>query len=78
MVEAGRSADQAIKSLRPPVIFKQAERFRGQLRRWPPDRLAAALDLLTAAEMDCKTTGLPAEAICGRALMRIAQAAGKA
>jgi hypothetical protein len=30
---------------------------------------------LMAAEMDCKTTGMPIEAVCGRALMRIAQAA---
>ncbi|MBT4488179.1 MAG: DNA polymerase III subunit delta, partial [Rhodospirillaceae bacterium] len=36
---------------------------------------AQALAILTEAELDCKTTGLPAEAICGRALIRIANAA---
>lgn len=75
MVQAGKNADQAMKSLRPPVIFKQADRFRDQVRRWRPDRLAVALEMLTEAEMDCKTTGMPASAICGRTLMRIAQAA---
>ena len=44
-------------------------------RFWRPQRLAQALAILTEAEFDCKTTGLPAEAICGRALIRIANAA---
>ncbi len=77
LVQGGKNASQAMKSLRPPVIFKQADRFLGQVRQWPPDRLATALDMLTQAEMDCKTTGMPAPAICGRTLMRIAQAARK-
>ena len=77
MVQAGKNPDQAMKSLRPPVIFKQADRFRDQVRRWRPDRLAAALEMLTEAEIDCKTTGMPAAAVCGRVLMRIAQAGRK-
>ncbi|HER26912.1 MAG TPA: DNA polymerase III subunit delta [Rhodospirillales bacterium] len=78
LVRGGKNADQAIKSLRPPVFYKQADTFRDQVRRWQPDRLASALEMLTEAEMDCKTTGLPAPAICGRTLMRIAQAARRA
>jgi DNA polymerase-3 subunit delta len=42
---------------------------------WPAERLATALDLVIAAELECKTTGLPAEAVAARALMRIAHAA---
>lgn len=75
MIARGHTPDQAMKALRPKVIFTHTDRFRAQLRSWPEDRLAEALDLVTGAELDCKTTGLPAEAICGRALMRIAQAA---
>jgi DNA polymerase-3 subunit delta len=75
MMIEGRSADQAMKALRPPVIYTYHDRFRVQLRLWNTDRLAGALDLITEAELDCKTTGLPAEAVCGRALMRMTQAA---
>ncbi len=67
-----------MKALRPPVIFIFADRFRAQMSAWPNDRLAAAMEILIAAEVECKTTGLPARAICSRALMRIAQAARQA
>jgi DNA polymerase III subunit delta len=76
-VANGTSPDQAIKSLRPPVIFKRVEAYRRQLGRWPLDRLSRALVLLVEAEIDCKSTGMPAEAACARALMRIANAAGR-
>lgn len=71
----GMNADQATKALRPPIIFKQADAFRGQLGLWSEDKLARAFEILTQAETDCKTTGLPANAITGRALLAIAQAA---
>ncbi len=77
LVEGGKNPDTAMKTLKPPVMFMQADRFRAQLQRWRPARLNEALDLLVEAEMDCKTTGMPIEAVCGRTLMRIAQAAGR-
>jgi len=75
MVAGGKNPDMAMKSLKPPVMFMQVDAFRAQLQRWHPGRISDALDLLVEAEMDCKTTGMPVEAVCGRALMRIAQAA---
>lgn len=75
-VESGQSPDQAIKGLRPPVFFKVADRFKGQMRRWTVPLIGQALDLLLEAEMDCKTTGLPAHEVCARALMQVARAAG--
>lgn len=74
-MQKGMNADQAMKTLRPPVIFKVADAFRAQLRRWTPDKIGRAMDILMQAEMDCKTTGMPAEAICSRALLRISTAA---
>lgn len=71
----GKSAEQAVGMLKPPVHFKAAPRLRTQLGRWPLDRIATAMDLLLTAEMDCKSTGLPAPEICGRVLMQIARAA---
>lgn len=73
----GRSVDQAVSALKPPPIFRVAPRIKGQLQRWSTERLATALDLLVTAEMDCKTTGLPAEAICGRCLTQLTVAARK-
>ena len=75
MVAAGSPPEQAMKALKPPVFFKFKGRFASQLRRWPTRRLADALDLVTEAELLCKTSGLPPEVICGRALFSISQTA---
>jgi DNA polymerase-3 subunit delta len=72
---AGGDIGRLIKAHRPPIFFKHQPIMLRQARFWRPQRLAQALAILTEAEFDCKTTGLPAEAICGRALIRIANAA---
>lgn len=77
-MDGGKSPADAMKSLRPPIIFLRADQFRSQLNLWPNARLTRAFELLTQAELDCKTTGLPAEAVCGRALIQIARAARSA
>lgn len=74
-VRLGKSPEQAIDSLRPPVFFKYKPVMTQQVRQWTVERLGQAMDLLLQAEMDCKTTGMPAEAVCGRALMQITRAA---
>lgn len=71
----GKSVDQAMAALKPPVIFKAADRVRRQLGRWPADRLGRALEVLLDAEKDCKTTGMPAAELCSRAVMQLARAA---
>jgi DNA polymerase-3 subunit delta len=71
----GQSADQAVAGLRPPLFFKVKTRFLAQLRLWQPATLGTALARLTSAELDCKTTGYPAETICRRVFAEIAQAA---
>ncbi len=77
LVAEGKPPKSALAGLRPPVIFKHQDRMAAQLRRWPPDRAAAALSRLTRAEIDCKTTGYPDVAICTRTLMEIARAAAR-
>jgi DNA polymerase-3 subunit delta len=77
LMAQGKSADQAMAALKPPVIFKAADRFRRQLGRWPSDRVGRALEVLIEAEADCKTTGMPAAEICSRAVMQLARAAGR-
>ena len=49
--------------------------MRQLLGRWTARKLATALALLLEAEMACKTTGMPAEAITARAMMRLVAAA---
>ena len=77
MVAGGRGAEAAIKSLRPPPHFRVADAMRRQIGRWPPGRLVAAMAITLEAEIDCKTTGNPAKAVCSRALMRVARAAAR-
>jgi len=71
----GLSVEQAAKALRPPLFFKDKQAFLGQGQRWRGKRIVQALEILRDAEIDCKTTGYPAEAVTRRALMRIAAAA---
>lgn len=73
-VGEGKSVDQAMMALRPPVFFKVRGRFQQQVARWGEASIVRALDVLNEAEMQAKSTDLPAEAITERALMQIAQA----
>ena len=68
----GRSAEQAMDSLRPKVFYKTAPRFRMQLAAWPRSDLASTLDRLLMAEVECKRTGAPDTLVVGRTLMGIA------
>ena len=77
MIARGSTPKRAMASLRPPVFFKLTDAFGKQLRLWSPAHLADAMALVSEAEADCKTTGLPAEALCSRALMRIGQTAAR-
>jgi DNA polymerase-3 subunit delta len=77
-IEAGASPDEAIERLRPAVFYKLKERFQRQLRLWPPRRAAAALETLVEAERNAKRTGLPPEAVCRDALLRLARGAATA
>ena len=74
-MDDGKSPADAMKSLRPPVMFMFADRFRQQLNLWSPAGIAGAMDMAVEAELECKSTGLPAEAVCERAMLRIARAA---
>jgi DNA polymerase-3 subunit delta len=74
-VAAGSSVDEAIRSARPPIFFKEQESWRRQLQRWSEERLRTALDHAADAEFRMKLTGLPAEVICREALFATAAAA---
>lgn len=73
-IAAGSSPEDALRALRPPVFFKYEERFKSQLTRWPPRRVAQALAALTEAELNMKRSILPQETIGRAVLFDIARA----
>jgi DNA polymerase III subunit delta len=68
----GETIDNVMKRLRPPVHFSRSQAFKAQAQRWNSDKLGEALDMLLDAEVLTRTTGVPAQAVTGRALMNIA------
>ena len=74
-VDQGGALTQAMKALRPPVFWKEADRFAAQAKIWPLTAVTHAIESLVLAEADCKKTSIPAEAVCGRALFALANAA---
>ena len=70
-IDEGGSIESAMKSLRPPVFFKQVDVFRSQVRIWPTSRLGLAIASLLNAEVQCKSTGMPVDTICDQTLLRL-------
>jgi DNA polymerase-3 subunit delta len=71
-VQRGDNIDFAMKKMWPPIHFSRTSSFKAQAARWNEDRLGEACDLLLETEALCKTTGVPNEAVLGRALFNIA------
>lgn len=74
-VDAGQSAEDAVGKLRPPVFFRAKPGMAAAVSGWNSARLQNALDRLLRAEIDCKTTGMPAELVCARAVLALSAAA---
>jgi DNA polymerase-3 subunit delta len=70
--QRGETIAGAMRKLRPPVHFARATAFKNQAQRWSEAALSEVLDQLLDTEALCKTTAVPAEAACGRALMNVA------
>lgn len=58
-----------------PRFGPMRERFRRHLHAWPLPRLGEALRAILRAEIDCKTTGNPHEAIARRLCLALASSA---
>lgn len=72
LMAEGTSAADAVKRLRPPVFWKEAQPLARQAGAWDPARLAWALGRLLDAESACKRGGAPAQLLAERALTEIA------
>ncbi|MEZ5773455.1 MAG: hypothetical protein R3D33_01720 [Hyphomicrobiaceae bacterium] len=55
-LDAGKPGDQVMRSLRPPVHFKQQDAVAGQARRWTLARLSEALRLADRAAFQARVT----------------------
>lgn len=72
--DRGAREDAALRSAK-VFHFRAADAIKAASRCWNADRANRALGHLTEAEIQCKTTGMPAETICRRALFDLARAA---
>ena len=75
LVSAGSPAAEALRNARPPIFYKYEDGFKRQLGLWNEARLRPELDRIAQAEINMKTTGLPAETLCRQAMLALAQAA---
>lgn len=71
IISEGRSVDEAMKSLMPPVFFKQEADFRRQLQRWTLKSLTHILARLSELEGQSKQTGMPVDTLCAQAILSI-------
>jgi DNA polymerase-3 subunit delta len=71
-VKRGQDAANAMKKLRPPIHFLRSSSFLAQVSRWNSERLLQALTHLYEAEALTRTTSVPEEAVCSRALLNVA------
>lgn len=71
-LEAGERGRKAAQGLQPPIFPMHVDRIVAQAGRWRRSALGRALALVLEAERQCKRTGIPAEAVCGRTLLQIA------
>ncbi|HBN48174.1 MULTISPECIES: DNA polymerase III subunit delta [Thalassospira] len=76
-IAQGTNAEQAMKSLRPPLFFKAADQFRANLQNWALGNLQRALQILLEAEKDCKSGLAIPETIAHRAMIKVAVARQK-
>ncbi len=69
----GKNIGSIVAGLRPPIFFKNKDRFIAQANRWQPNKVHTALEILTEAEAVCKSTGTPTELVCSRAIIAISR-----
>jgi DNA polymerase-3 subunit delta len=74
-LKRGQPLDDVVSGIRPPIFFKRLAAFKAQTRGWGERELRTAYQRILEAEIQLKSTGVPAEAICNRTLMELAQAA---
>lgn len=76
-MDKGADAETAIRSLRPPLFFRDKPAFCQALSLWRESDLMDVLSRLLDAECAAKSTGIPAACTVQRAAMEIASRAAR-
>lgn len=71
----GKPVNEAMRSLRPPVFFKEKPAFERDCRTWSPDLLGRAIMLASRAELLCKGGEANDETILAQLCLKIASMA---
>lgn len=74
-VARGEAVEIIMKSLQPPVFWKQEDMFKLHLRNWSLSGLARTLQKLADLEASCKKTGIPDETLTAQALLSLSRRA---
>ena len=74
-IKSGQPLEASLTKLRPPIFFKNKQKFIKQLTLWTEDRILLALDILYKTEAYCKQTHMPASLTCQHNLLLIAKLA---
>jgi DNA polymerase-3 subunit delta len=71
LMQSGKSIDQAVKSLTPPIFFKVEPAFKAQINKWQGPKLDMILQKLVELEAQTKRTGTPVQTLCSQAILSI-------
>ena len=74
-LDQGRSLDDVMRTMRPPLHFKQKDQFGAQLRLWSADRLSRALTGIAAAAKAARLTSALEQPLAERLLLDLSRLA---
>jgi DNA polymerase III delta subunit len=67
----GVHSDEAMKKLRPPVIFHQVAQFKEQVRRYTLDELRDVFEALLSADRMLKSSSMSGRLVLERMILRM-------
>ncbi len=77
-VDGGTSPQAAVKALRPPIFWKEADAFAAAISRWPMTRIHDGLAGMLAGERAIKTVGGPGEPAGWQAIVALGMSGQRA
>lgn len=72
-IARGMPPKEAMEAVNPPVFWKEQAAFQSQLNRWSERRLEITIMGLMRAEIDSKTSHIPAETVTAETLFRLSK-----
>lgn len=74
-LDAGRSMDDAVRQLRPPLHFKQKSIFEAHCRQWEGNRLLVALEAIARAARTARTSANLEQPLAGTLMLTLTRLA---